>query len=212
MPDGIFSDSQDFCELLEFYGNLLPFPFNCDSTIPLGGIDVSLGFLKGKVAFPTGNTMAFGGFESCLSVQTTLQNGTETNPLSIPNFNGKHMRIKIKSQSSMGPKPDSRMAPIIAGSSLLEPIIENFLNISFNGPAEDIVSQLCKCVQISKVLTFVCSRSCSCILESEEVSLKLHNSAMEFVPLMFVLLMTLLPVHKYYSMMVGLMQKQYQGK
>ena len=155
MPDGIFSESQDFCELLEFYGNLLPFPFTCDSTIPLGGIDVSLGFLKGKVAFPTGNTMAFGGFESCLSVQTTLQNGTETNPLSIPNFKGKHMRIKIKSQSSIGPKPDSRMAPIIAGSGLLEPIIENFLNISFNGPAEDIVSQLCKCIHISKVLTFI---------------------------------------------------------
>ena len=61
----------------------------------------------------------------------------------------------IKSQSSIGPKPDSRMAPIIAGSGLLEPIIENFLNISFNGPAEDIVSQLFKCIQISKVLTFI---------------------------------------------------------
>ena len=142
MPDGIYSESQDFCELLEYYGDLLPFPFNCDTSIPLGGIDASLNFLKGKLAIPTGNTMAFGGFESCLSVQTTLQNGT--NPLNITNFKGKHMRIKIKSQSSMGPKPGSRMAPIIAGSGLLEPIIENFLNISFNGPAEDIVSQFCK--------------------------------------------------------------------
>ena len=145
IPDGIYSESQDFCELLEFYGALLGLPFNCDTSFPLGGIDVSLNFLKGKLAFPTGNTMSYGGFESCLIVQSTLQNGSVGNPLSIPNFEGNYMRIKIKSQSGMkNLEPDSRMAPIIAGSGLLEPIFENFLNISFNGPAEEVVSEAYK--------------------------------------------------------------------
>ena len=142
IPDGIYSESQDFCELLEFYGALLGLPFNCDTSFPLGGIDVSLNFLKGKLAFPTGNTMAYGGFESCLIVQSTLQNGSVGNPLSIPNFEGNYMRIKIKSLANMkSSTPDSRMAPIIAGSGLLEPIFENFLNISFNGPAEEVVCE-----------------------------------------------------------------------
>ena len=128
LPDGIYSDNYDFCELLEQYQGVIP--FNCDS--------YSLGFLKGRIALPMGNTKAYGSFESCLAVKTSLQYGADNNPFNIANFSGNYMRLKIKSLTQ-STKPDTRMAPIIAGGGILEPIIQNFINISFNGDAEDIV-------------------------------------------------------------------------
>ena len=129
LPDGIYSDSYDFCQLLDQYQGVIP--FNCDS--------YSLGFLKGRIALPMGNTKAYGSFEGCLAVKTALKYGEDNNPFNIGNFSGNYMRLKIKSLAPKS-KPGTRMAPIIANGGLLDPIIQNFINISFNGDAEDIVS------------------------------------------------------------------------
>ena len=71
LPDGIYGDYIDFCDLLDQYGNLiLP-----GSGIKCDVVEMQLGIqgiisLKGLLNIPLGNTHAFGSYEGCLAAKS----------------------------------------------------------------------------------------------------------------------------------------------
>ncbi len=78
IPDGVFSGSMDFCEVLEVFAGL-----SCASQ--------GAGALEGVITLPFGNTHAFGSFEGCLAAQSNINlTNPYLNPFSMKeNFKGK---------------------------------------------------------------------------------------------------------------------------
>lgn len=80
LPDAMYSDTLDFCQILDDYGPALGQAITCE----LIQSQFSLPFsLRGIVTVPVGNTYAYGSFDGCLSIKSNIFAMNGSNPLGL---------------------------------------------------------------------------------------------------------------------------------
>jgi hypothetical protein len=136
LPDGIFSDSMDLCDILPMV----------DLSCELFG----LGFLKGIINIPMGNTLALGSFEGCLSAKSDINFTSPLNPYSMTeNFMGQYIPLLLSPANTGMNKVDMKLKrnlPRIGTGIGVGGIIPPLL-----GPILDLIGQMTNTTDVRNI-------------------------------------------------------------